>query len=72
MNGKRYLEKQQFRGWFPQEPYAIRTGVKVESETKLQQPSAIPTGYDLSATKIAGLTALFCATLGLASHNFFI
>jgi hypothetical protein len=63
MNEKRYLEAA-IRGWFPQEPYAIRTGVKVESETKSQQPAAIPTGYDLSATKIAGLTALFWGTLG--------
>ena len=46
------------RGWFPKEPYLISTRVKVDSETK-QQSLVIPPGYDVSATKFAGASAIF-------------
>jgi hypothetical protein len=58
---KRLLSK--IRGWFPTEPYSLSKGVKEDSKTKTQ-PIAIPPGYDLSATLIAGLTTVFYAILG--------
>lgn len=61
MNAKATLNR--IKGWFPKEPYSISTGVKEDSKTKTQ-PLAIPPGYDLSATLVAGLTTVFYAILG--------
>ncbi len=62
MNIKEIFEKR-IRGWFPTEPYSVSTGVKKDSKSKTQ-PIAIPYGYDLSATLVAGLTTVFYAVLG--------
>ncbi len=46
------------RGWFPKEPYLISTRVKMDTENK-QPPTIIPSGYTVSATKVAGAIAVF-------------
>jgi hypothetical protein len=62
MNIKEIFEER-IRGWFPKEPYSVSIGVKEDAKTKTQ-PIAIPPGYDLSATLVAGLTTVFYAILG--------
>lgn len=69
MNVKKSLENR-IRGWLPKEPYLISTRVKVDCETK-QQPPIIPSGYNLSATKVAGAFAIFWIILyGFTSFTF--
>ena len=50
-------------GWFPQEPCQIIIGTKEDNENE-QHPLVIPSGYNLSTTLIARLTAVFWAILG--------
>ena len=50
-------------GWFPQEPCQIIVGAKEDNENE-HYPLVIPSGYNLSTTLIAGLTAVFWAILG--------
>jgi hypothetical protein len=52
---KRILD---IRGWFPQEPLTISTRLKVNNENR-QPPLIIPPEYKISATKVAGATAIF-------------
>lgn len=63
MTVKKSLENR-IRGWFPKEPYLISTRVKVDCETK-QQPPIIPSGYNVSSTKLlAGLTIFWIIFYG--------
>ena len=57
MNVKKSLENR-IRGWFPQEPYAISTRLKVNHENK-QPPLIIPLEYKVSTTKFLGGFAVF-------------
>lgn len=45
------------RGWFPQEPYLIKTMVRMNTE-KQQNPLVIPADCNLSATKLAMALAI--------------
>lgn len=68
MNAKRSL-KNRIRGWFPQEPTLKKPlqfqggRVKVESDIK-PQSIVIPPGYNVSATKTAGLQSIYFTVLG--------
>ncbi len=57
MTVKKTLQNR-IRGWFPQEPYRISTRIKVDYEN-IHQPPIIMPNYKVSATKAAGLLAIF-------------
>jgi hypothetical protein len=57
MTAKKSLENR-IRGWFPQEPTMFGTRLKADYENT-RYPPTIPSGYNVSATKTAGIFAIF-------------
>lgn len=63
MNVKRSLENR-LRGWMPKESFSICTPAKISAEPS-QQPVVIPSGFTLSATTWAGISAFIYTFLAL-------
>jgi|WetSurMetagenome_2_1015567.scaffolds.fasta_scaffold47727_3 hypothetical protein len=63
MTVKKTLQNR-IRGWFPQEPCIVNTRLKVNHENK-QPPLIIPSEYKVSATKYAGVFAIFWITFSV-------
>jgi hypothetical protein len=63
MTVKKSLDNR-IRGWLPKDPLSIGTSVKINVEPK-QQPIVIPSGFNLSATTFAGISAVIYTFLAL-------